>query len=98
MGVHTDRWPERWGESGDCADGPCVDTTLQRMAGDFRSRAVEFNGLSTRNEYLLSDDIGRADQFGHRMLHLDSGIDLHEPVGAILYQELDGSCTTVADM
>src|SRR2546422_1025205 len=55
--------------------------------------------LARRQPDLLLDQIQAGDALGHRMLHLDAGVHLHEvEVAALVEEKLDGPDVVVADL
>ena len=55
-----------------------IDPAFDRMAGELDLLLAHADGFATGDAQLLSDQIHTRDHFGHRVLHLDPGVHLHE--------------------
>ncbi len=51
---------------------------------DLRRRRIPGQGLSRSHEQLHLDQVEARRRLGHRVLHLQPGVDLHEREGALL--------------
>nr|MBA2814278.1 hypothetical protein [Candidatus Pantoea persica] len=54
--------------------------------------------LTGSDTQLLFDQVYVSDHLGHRMLNLNTGVHLNEVELTVFIQELEGACTTLADL
>src|ERR1700761_4462644 len=74
-----------------------IDAALDRVAIDLDVFLANRQLLARGNQQLLAYQVDAGDQFGHRMLHLDTGVHLDEVEAAIFEQEFEGAGAAIAD-
>ena len=68
-----------------------VNPDLDGMSGNSHLTLTKRERLSGRDEKLLFDEVEAGHQFGHRMLHLETGVHLQVVEGAVFVEKFDRS-------
>ena len=94
-GFHVDAGLDRDSRSV-CHGSDCLQALLDSDDPCWQVQVLERN--SVRDRELHGDEVDSGDLLGHRVLHLNSGIDLEEDEAAFLDEELDRRDAAVADL